>query len=192
MTHEAEIFCPKDRKAWRKWLTKHHEQKESVWLVVYKKGAPETNLTWSEAVDEALCFGWIDSLKKPVDEEKYKQYFTKRKPNSTWSRINKDKIKALTETGQMAKAGIVSVQLAKRNGSWSLLDGVENLEIPPELNQAFRKVPGSKPFFNSLSKSIRKQLLYWVVSAKRPETKAKRIAEIVTATGKNTTPKQFQ
>lgn len=192
MIHEAEIFCPKDQTDWRKWLEKHHLQKESVWLVMYKKDASKTNLSWSEAVDEALCFGWIDSLKKPVDEEKFKQYFTKRKPTSTWSKINKNKISELTETGRMTEAGIASVNLAKKNGTWTRMDGVENLRIPTDLNRAFRQVPGSKPYFNSLSKSMRKQLLFWVASAKRPETKEKRISDIVTAAGKNSTPKQFQ
>lgn len=191
MSHEADMFCPADQEDWRKWLEQYHDKKESVWVVLYKKDASVTNLSWSEAVDEALCFGWIDSTKRTVDEEKYKQYFARRKPNSIWSKINKDKIKTLTKSGKMTEAGMASVKIAKKNGSWTRFDAVENLEIPIELNRAFRKVRGSKPYFNSLSKSMRKQLLYWIISAKRPETKEKRIQDVVTAAGKKTTPKQF-
>ena len=98
-------YCPKDKEDWRNWLKKNHVIKDSIWLIFYKQGSPNPNLNWSEAVDEALCFGWIDSTKKSIDNEKYRQYFCKRKPKSNWSKINKDKVKILIEQGLMKEAG---------------------------------------------------------------------------------------
>ncbi|MCB1179491.1 MAG: bacteriocin-protection protein, YdeI/OmpD-associated family, partial [Leptospiraceae bacterium] len=95
--NEVEEYCPKNKKEWRKWLKLNHKKKEAVWVIFYRKNSPDYNLSWSESVDEALCFGWIDSVKKTIDLEKYKQYFTKRKDKSNWSKINKEKVKTLIE-----------------------------------------------------------------------------------------------
>lgn len=179
ISDDIEHFCPANPKEWREWLSLNHEQKSAVWLVMYKKSAPAQNLSWGEAVDQALCFGWIDSVKKTVDDTRFKQYFGKRKPNSTWSRINKEKIKKLTKSGAMSAAGLKSVAIAKQNGSWTILDSVENLEIPQDLEHAFQSEPIAKANFLSFSKSIRKGLLYTIVIAKRPETRQKRIDEVV-------------
>lgn len=101
----AESFCPKSTEDWRKWLEINHKKKEALWLIFYKKSAPKYNLSWSEAVDEALCFGWIDSTKRTIDTEEYQQYFCKRKAKSNWSKVNKDKVKTLIEQGLMAREG---------------------------------------------------------------------------------------
>lgn len=171
-------FCPSSKQEWRLWLEKNHVTEDAVWLIIYKKHTHTPTLTWSEAVDEALCFGWIDSVKKPIDAEKYMQYFGKRKAKSNWSKINKDKIEVLTQQGLMTPAGIESVKTAKQNGSWTILDSVEALIIPEDLKIALSKHKNATEFFLSLSKSLRKILLYKIVSAKRPKTRQKRIDEI--------------
>lgn len=184
-------FYPSNKSEWRAWLEKHHKTKDAVWLIMHKKGFASHNLTWEEAVDVALCFGWIDSTRKPIDNVKFKQYYTKRKGNSTWSIINKQKIATLIETGQMTEAGLRCVEIAKQNGSWTLMDAVEDLEIPAELELEFSKRPGSKEYFLSLSKSVRKSMLSWIVLAKKTETKQKRIIEIADNAVQKQKPKQF-
>jgi uncharacterized protein YdeI (YjbR/CyaY-like superfamily) len=185
-------YCPSNKEQWRNWLKKNHLTKESIWLIINKKGSPTPNLNWSEAVDEALCFGWIDSTKKSIDSEKYMQYFCKRKPNSNWSKINKDKVKTLIEQGLMDEAGYKSIEIAKENGSWSNLDKVEALVIPEDLKEKFANYQGSMEYFDSLSKSAKKILLYWVISAKRKETRKKRILEIAENASQKLKPKQFR
>lgn len=189
---ETPGFCPKNQAAWRRWLQKHHQSEQSVWLIYYKKTSPDHNLTWSEAVDEALCFGWIDSVRKTLDEERFIQFFSKRKPNSGWSKINKAKIEQLVKEGKMVPAGLECVEKAKQNGSWLLLDTVEAMIIPKDLLQAFKIYPGAKAYFTGLKKSEQKIILYWVVTAKRPETRAKIIEDIASLAGQQLKPKQFR
>ena len=185
------VFHPADKNEWKTWLEKHHKTEDAVWLIMYKKDTENHNLTWEEAVNVALCFGWIDSIRRPVDNVKFKQYYSRRKSNSTWSKINKQKIELLIETGQMTEAGLKSVEIAKQNGSWTILDSVEDLEIPDELEREFSKRPGSKEYFLSLSKSVRKAMLSWIVLARRAETKQKRSIEIAEKAGQKQKPKQF-
>ena len=189
---DVEDYCPHDKKDWRKWLELNHIKKEGVWLIFYKKKSPDHNLSWSDSVDEALCFGWIDSTKKTVDCDKFKQYFSKRKAKSNWSKINKVKVKTLIDQGLMEEAGYKSIEIAKENGSWTILDEVEALVIPEDLKSEFANYKGSMEFFDSLSKSVKKGLLYWVISAKRKETRQKRIFEIVENASRNLKPKQFR
>ena len=185
-------YCPKNKEDWRNWLRKNHIKEDSIWLIFYKKASPNHNLSWSEAVDAALCFGWIDSTKKSIDKEQYIQYFCKRKPKSNWSKVNKEKVKSLIEQGLMKKAGFKSIEIAKENGSWSFLDEVEALIVPADLIEEFAKQKGSIEYFDSLRKSAKKILLYWVVSAKRKETRQKRILEIVENASQKMKPKQFR
>jgi len=112
-----EEYCPSNQQEWRSWLELNHKSKEAVWLVFYKKKSPKYNLSWSQAVDEALCFGWIDSVKKTIDHETYIQYFSKRKPKSNWSKVNKDKVNNLIVNGLMKEEGLKSIAIAKENGS---------------------------------------------------------------------------
>lgn len=165
---------------------------DAIWLVLYKKKSPGHNLTWSEAVDQALCFGWIDSVKRTRDEESYKQYFSKRKAKSNWSKINKEKVDRLIESGLMTEQGYKSIKIAKENGSWTILDEVEALVVPDDLRKSLSKRKDAKEFFEGLSKSDRKILLYWVMSAKRKETRLKRIKEIVECASRNEKPKQLR
>ena len=144
-----------------------------------------------EAVDEALCFGWIDSVRKTLDNETFIQFFSKRKPNGTWSKVNKEKIRQLVEAGLMTQAGLESIETAKQNGSWTILDEVEELILPNDLEIEFNTQPGSKDFFLSLSKSVRKAMLQWLVLAKQPETRQKRIREIVELAALKQKPNRF-
>ncbi|MEP1150221.1 MAG: YdeI/OmpD-associated family protein [Balneola sp.] len=189
---DVEEYCPVDKKDWREWLELNHTEKDAVWLIFYKKKSPKYNLSWSESVDAALCFGWIDSTKKTLDSETYKQYFCKRKPKSNWSKINKEKVKTLIDLNLMQHEGYKSIEVAKENGSWSVLDEVEALVVPEDLRSAFDEYQGSSEYFDSLSKSVKKQLLYWVFSAKRSETRQKRILQIVENAAQNMKPKQFR
>lgn len=188
---EIETFYPTSQKQWRSWLQKNHAKKDAVWVIFYKKSSGKPTLSWSESVDEALCFGWIDSTKKTLDEERSIQFFSKRKAKSTWSKINKAKVERLADEGLMMPAGLASIERAKENGSWTILDTVEELTIPKELEKAFKSRPGSKDFFLSLSKSVRKMMLHRIVMAKREETREKRIAEIADSMGEKKRMKGF-
>lgn len=186
-----ETFCPTSQQDWRQWLKENHNSKQSVWLVYYKKKSNVSSITYSDAVDEALCFGWIDSTRKSLGDEMFMQFFCKRKPGSVWSKINKGKIERLIDSGLMTKAGFDSIETAKLNSSWTILDEVEELIIPEDLTEGFRSKPGSQEYFLSLSRSVRKSILQWLVLAKRPETRQKRIAQIAALAAQKLKPKQF-
>lgn len=188
---EIETFCPASQEDWRQWLTENHSVKQCIWLVYHKKKSNKPSLSWSEAVDEALCFGWIDSTKRPIDEDTFMQFFCKRKPKSLWSKINKGKVQQLIDEGRMMQAGYESIETAKQNGLWTILDEAEELVIPKDLAKAFKTQPGSKPYFLSLSKSVRKGILQWLVLAKRPETRQNRVNEIAELAAQKRKPKQF-
>ena len=187
---DAPEVTAKDRAAWRRWLQRNHDKIDRVWLVMGKKGADEPSPTYEEAVEEALCFGWIDSTMRPVDERRYRQLYSRRKPTSTWSRSNKERVERLISDGRMAEAGLAAIELAKRNGSWASLDRVEALEVPPDLRAALDSNRVAKRHFEAFPASIRKQMLYRVESAKRPETRVKRIAEVVDLASRNERPNQ--
>jgi uncharacterized protein YdeI (YjbR/CyaY-like superfamily) len=191
MQKDIQTFYPKSQKDWRDWLIENHNSKQSIWLICYKKQANKPTISWSDAVDEALCFGWIDSTRKSIGDDAFIQFFTKRKPNSVWSKINKAKIERLINDGLMQKAGFDCVQKAKENGSWIILDDVEELTIPEDLEKEFEANPGAKEFFMSLSKSVKKSILQWLVLAKRPETRQNRIIEIAALAAQKRKPKQF-
>lgn len=189
---EIEQFYPETKQHWRKWLAENHIRKDAVWLVFYKKHTGKPSVNWSDAVDEALCFGWIDSKGETIDKDTFRQYFCKRKPHSTWSKINKQKIKTLTAKGLMTHAGFNVIDVAQQNGSWTILDEVEELIIPPELENAFEKFENSKDYFSSLSKSKKKVLLQWIALAKTVATRQKRILEIAENASQQQQPKQFR
>lgn len=189
---EIETFYPSTTADWRTWLQDNHLSKQSVWLIYYKKKSKIPSISWSEAVDEALCFGWIDSTARPIDEEKYMQFFTKRKATSVWSKVNKDKVEKLIAAGKMGQAGFESIEKAKQNGSWTILDSVEELTIPEDLEAAFQANEGSKDFFMGLSKSVRKAILQWLVLAKQQSTRQKRNNEIAELAAQKLKPKQFR
>lgn len=174
-----EVLYPKNSAEWRKWLEKNHQTQDSVWAVFHSKASKKESLTWSESVDQALCFGWIDSKKVKIDASTSHQFFTKRKAKSTWSKINKEKVERLIQAGLMTQAGYDIIEVAKQNGSWTLLDDAENLIIPPDLEKAFSKNKNAKEKFLALSKSNKKLFLMRLILAKQQETRYKRIQEIL-------------
>ncbi len=186
---EVEMFYLATPQEWRLWLQENHRSKQSVWLIHYNKKSGIPTISWSDAVDEALCFGWIDSTRKTLDHERYIQFFCKRKSKSVWSKINKAKVEQLIEAGRMSQAGYESIETAKQNGSWAILDEVEELKIPADLEAEFNAKPGSMDFFLSLSKSVRKSMLQWIILAKRPETRQNRIGEIAERAAQKLKPK---
>ncbi len=186
------VFYPQDRTAWRRWLEKNHQTEQAVWLVYYTKKSNIASISWREAVDEALCFGWIDSTRKTIDDSSFMQLFSKRKPKSMWSRINKEKVQQLIDGGRMTQAGYACIAAAKQNGSWTILDEIEDLAIPKDLEDAFKHQKGSRDFFLGLSKSTRKMILSWIILAKRQETRRKRIAEIAECAGQQLKPRHLR
>ena len=170
-----------DRAAWRAWLVEHHESSPGIWLVYFKKASGKPSITYDEAVEEALCFGWIDSKVKGLDEERYMQVYTPRKTGSVWSKLNKERIERVIAEGLMTEAGIAKIDAAKRDGSWVLLDAVDDLIEPDELRAALDANRTARHNYNSFADSVKKQALYWVYSAKRETTKSDRIVQIVEA-----------
>lgn len=167
---ERETFYPPNIREWRQWLQEHHASKRSVWLICYRKSSGIPSISWSDSVDEALCFWWIDSTRRSIDHERFMQYFCRRKPNSNWSKVNKEKVQQLIADGRMTPAGLASIDVAKKNGSWNILDEAEELRIPDDLEAALNQLTGAKEFFLSQSKSVRKMMLTWLVLCKRDET----------------------
>lgn len=189
---KVEEFYPETKQHLRKWLNENHLTKNAVWLIFYKKHTGKPSVAWTDAVDEALCFGWIDSKAETIDKDSFRQYFCKRKPNSTWSKINKQKIEILAEKGLIAQAGLDVMEIAKQNGSWIILDEVEELIIPIELEKAFDNTENSRDYFLSLCKSKKKVLLQWIALAKTQTTRQKRILEIVESASQKQQPKPFR
>ena len=167
------------RAAWRDWLARNHETSTGIWLVRYKKGSGKPDLAYDDLVEEALCFGWIDSRANPLDAERAKIMVTPRKAGSGWSRVNKERIARLLANGLMTPAGLAKIEAAKADGSWTLLDDIEAMVVPEALDAALRADPEALAGWERFAPSVRKPLLRWIAFAKRPETRAKRIAGTV-------------
>lgn len=184
-------FQASNLEEWRKWLQENHLTEKSIWLIIYKQESGIPSVYYPEAVDEALCFGWIDSKPNKRDEKSYFQFFSKRNPKSKWSKVNKDKIERLTREGRMQPAGIKMVDLAKETGTWSALDDVDQLIIPADLSAEFDKNPQALSFWEGFSKSSRRGILEWILNAKRPETRIQRIEETVRLASGNVKANQY-
>ncbi|HSO04239.1 MAG TPA: YdeI/OmpD-associated family protein [Candidatus Limnocylindrales bacterium] len=169
------------RAEWREWLAANADTSPGIWLVLPRRGNDDPAPTYDEVVEEALCFGWIDSTVRTRDERFALQLLTPRKPTSTWSASNKERLARLIPAGLMTERGLRVVEAAQANGSWEILDSVERLEVPDDLAAALDADPTARAYFDELPPGVRKQNLYFVISAKRPETRAARIARIVTA-----------
>jgi len=183
---------PKSRAEWRKWLEENQARKEGVWLISYKKDTGKPRFDYDESVEEALCFGWIDSKPAKLDEERSMLWFAPRKAKTNWSKLNKDRVEKMIKAGLMAPAGLAKVEAAKKDGSWNALDGVEALEIPPDLAKAFSKNKKAKEYFDAFPRSVKRGILEWILNAKRPETRAKRIEETVSLAEKNIRANQWR
>lgn len=172
---EGERVAPADAAEWGRWLAANHERNEGCWLVTHKKRTGRQEMTYEEAVTEALRFGWVDSLARALDDERTMLWFAPRRPDSGWSRPNKRRIARLQAEGRLEAAGLAAVEAAKANGSWSLLDEVEDLVVPPDLAAAFEAHPGSRAHWDSFPPSARRAILEWIAQARRRETRARRV-----------------
>jgi uncharacterized protein YdeI (YjbR/CyaY-like superfamily) len=176
---ELKKVRPKSRAAWREWLEEHHATSLGIWLVFAKKDTGLPTLTYEDAVQEALCFGWIDSLVKSIDERFHMQMFTPRKPKSRWSATNKARLAKLMKAGVMAPAGLATVEQAKKSGSWKGYASVDAMTIPPELKRAIDANPEATNNWPTYSASAQRSFLHMVNDAKRPETREKRVRRVI-------------
>jgi uncharacterized protein YdeI (YjbR/CyaY-like superfamily) len=183
---DAPLVEWESRDAWRGWLEANHAASGGVWLVMNRAQARQT--LYEAAVEEALCFGWIDSTAGRVDEERSKLYFAPRKPASGWAATNKARVERLLADGRMAPAGLAAIARAKANGSWALLDSVERLEVPADLAAALTARPPAAANYAAWPPGVRKQALTSLVQARRPETRLARIAKVVDAAARNIRP----
>ena len=165
----------RSRAEWRAWLAANHAQAQSIWLVRYKARHPD-HVTYDEAVEEALCFGWVDSVPRKLDGDRSMVLMSPRKPGSAWSGLNKRRVAAMEEAGLMAPPGIAAVEAAKANGMWAFLDDVERLEVPDDLLVAFEARPGSRANWDGFPPSARRGMLEWIKQSKTAPTRLKRIA----------------
>jgi uncharacterized protein YdeI (YjbR/CyaY-like superfamily) len=176
---ELKRVQPKSRAAWRAWLEKHHATSQGIWLVFAKKHTKLPTLSYEDAVQEALCFGWIDSLMKSIDDRFHMQMYTPRKPKSAWSSTNKARLAKLMREGVMAPAGLAAVAAAKKSGSWSTYTEVEKLTIPPELQRGFDANPDARKNWPTYTPSAQRSFLHMVNNAKRPETRERNAARVI-------------
>jgi uncharacterized protein YdeI (YjbR/CyaY-like superfamily) len=172
---------PKSRQAWRAWLQKHHASSSGTWLVFAKKHTGLPTVSYNDAVEEALCFGWIDGLMHPVDDTFYKQLFTPRKATSRWAASNKARVEKMIAAGLMTTAGMKMVELARSSGTWNAFEAVDAMIVPPDLERALKVTPRARKGFDACTPGMKKRWLYYLNDAKRPETRARRIAVIVDA-----------
>ena len=177
---EYKTLYAKDRNEWRKWLNANFNSENEIWLIYYKKQSGKQRIPYDDAVEEALCFGWIDSLVKTIDEEKYMQKYTPRKKNSVWSDYNVKRCGKMIKEGKMTDAGLKQIEEAKKNGQWDQAYTTKKIfEIPEDLENALKKNESAWENFNNFAPSYRNNYVHWVISAKREETKSKRIQEVV-------------
>jgi len=178
---EYKSFHPKTRNQWRKWLEKNHRSSPGIWMIYYKKETGKKAFSIAEAVEEALCFGWIDSVARKLDDERTMQKFTPRKSNSVWSKLNKQRIEKLIEQKLMNSAGLSKIEEAKKNGSWEALNSsdfhAENNSLPDDLEKVLLKNKKALENFRAFPQGYRKRFLFWIDSAKTPETRAARIKQ---------------
>ena len=178
-------FYAKDRKQWREWLKKNHEKEKSVWLIMYRQKSETPAIDYPAAVEEALCFGWIDSKALKRDDESHYQYFSKRKPGSGWSKLNRERVERMIREGRMTPAGQAAIDLAKKSGTWDAFIDVENSVIPDDLEKQFDRNKKAFDNFNAFAPSARRVILAWIQNAKKAETRKQRIEKTVTLAAQN-------
>lgn len=187
----VKTFYAESKTAWRNWLIENHQNESKLWLIIYKKDSGIPSITYDQAVDEALCFGWVDSSINKRDDESFYQYFAKRNPKSNWSRVNKLKVEKLISEGLMSDTGLKMIELAKLTGTWTALDDVENLISPPDLQEALDQNPSAQEYYNLFPRSVKRGILEWLMNAKQAETRLKRITEIVSKAERNERANQY-
>lgn len=162
--------------AWRAWLDSHHATSGPIWLRLYKKGSGKPTVTYAEALDEALCYGWVDSQKASCDAESFLQRFSLRKPRSIWSKVNREHVARLIDAGKMRPAGLEAIETAKRNGQWeAAYDSPAQSTVPEDFQAVLDAHPEAKAFFETLNKANTYAILWRIQTAKKPETRARRI-----------------
>jgi uncharacterized protein YdeI (YjbR/CyaY-like superfamily) len=181
---DAPMIHPESRAAWRAWLEANHATATGVWLVGWRRGHGP-RVQYEDAVEEALCFGWIDGQGGNLDERRARQYYAPRKPRSGWAATNKARVERLIAAGRMRPAGLAAIERAKANGSWTLLDDVEQGIVPDDLAAALEERPPAASNFEAFPKSVRRTLLEWIRQARRPETRARRVVETATSAARN-------
>jgi uncharacterized protein YdeI (YjbR/CyaY-like superfamily) len=182
---DAPLVEADDRETWRAWLQAHHAVASGAWLLTWRPRSGRVGLDYEAAVEEALCFGWVDSTAGRVDDDRAKLYFAPRKPRSGWAASNKARLERLTAEGRMAPAGLAAIERAKANGSWTMLDSVERLEVPEDLAAAFEARRPAAANFAAFPASARKAALTWIAQAQRLETRAARVRGIAEAAARN-------
>lgn len=175
----------KNRNAWRRWLQKHHDTEKAVWLILHNKGSETPSVNYADAVEEALCYGWIDGLVNKRDAHSRYQYYTRRKPKSNWSAPNRERVARMTAEGKMTPAGQAMIDLAKQTGTWDATATAEKAEVPADLQQLLNKNKKAKLHFDAFPPSSKRVILEWLINAKRPETREKRLRETVALAAQN-------
>lgn len=175
----------------REWLSRHHATSPGIWLTTYKSGDPR-HVTYDEVVDEAIAFGWVDSRPRRLDDARSQRLLTPRRPGSSWSAVNRARVERLTVEGRMTPAGQAAVDVAKANGAWAALDAVERLEEPDDLRHALATTAGARRHWDLFPPSTRRAILEWIGSAKRPQTRAARIATTATQAAENVRDNQWR
>jgi uncharacterized protein YdeI (YjbR/CyaY-like superfamily) len=181
-----------DRAAWRRWLQRNHMRSTGVWLLIGKKDGTVPAVGYDDAVEEALCFGWIDSKPNTLDEHRYKLWMAPRKPKSVWSAINKARIERLLADGKVTPAGQAAIETAKTNGAWDALKASDALELPDDLLGAFDRHPGSRRNWDGFPPGVRRQILEWINAAKREQTRATRVEETASRAARNVRANQWR
>ncbi|HEY0111109.1 MAG TPA: YdeI/OmpD-associated family protein [Fibrella sp.] len=194
MTHTDgfPIIAINSRAEWRNWLMANHANSNGVWLLFHKVATGKPTITYEEGVLEALCFGWIDSKGNKFDNDRSLLYYSPRNPRSNWSALNKTRVVMLLEQGLMMPAGQHMIDLAKQTGTWTALEEVDALTIPDDLQSALLANPPAEANFMAFPKSAKRGILEWILNAKRPDTRAKRIAETAALAAQNIRANQFQ
>ncbi len=180
-----------DRASWRAWLEDNHHDRDSIWLIFHKKGSDTSSIDYESAVLEALCFGWMDSKVQRIDEDRYRQYFSRRKPTGFWNGANKKRVAKLTKEGLMTPAGRAAIDVAKENGSWDFLDDIEAMVLPDDLADALAQRTGARQHYEDFTKTKKQAVLLWVKQAKREKTRADRIAKVAEAAARGETPFEY-
>jgi len=183
---------PLNRAEWRAWLEANHARPQGVWMISYKQATGKPRVEYAESVEEALCFGWVDSKGNKLDDERSMLWFAPRKRGSGWARPNKERIERLIAAGLMAPAGLAKIDAAKADGTWTLLDSVENLEVPDDLAAALDRFSAARANFEAFPRSARRGILEWIVQAKTAATRAKRIEETARLAQENQRANQWR
>jgi len=183
---------PLNRAEWRAWLEANHARPQGVWMISYKQATGKPRVEYAESVEEALCFGWVDSKGNKLDDERSMLWFAPRKRGSGWARPNKERIERLIAAGLMAPAGLAKIDAAKADGTWTLLDSVENLEVPDDLAAALDRFSAARANFEAFPRSARRGILEWIVQAKTAATRAKRVEETARLAQENQRANQWR